>query len=57
MLIDLEGIQHNPDAKPSLKYGAAVKLWMKDLEAFVTAHSESGWGAVLRIVNTSVGNF
>ena len=57
MLIDLEGIQHNPDAKPSLKYGAAVKLWMKDLEAFVTAHSESEWSDVLRMVHTSARDF
>ena len=57
MLIDLEGIKHIPDANPNLKYGAAVKLWLKDLQTFVTAHSESGWGAVLRIVNTSVRDF
>ena len=31
VVIDLENICHSPDANPREKYGAAVKVWMKDI--------------------------
>ena len=30
-MIDMEGIFHNPGAKPSELYGKAVKTWLKDI--------------------------
>ena len=31
VVIDLEGIRHNPEARPRDKYGAAVMVWLEEI--------------------------
>ena len=31
VVLDFEGIVHNPEAAPTRMYGAAVKVWLQDI--------------------------
>ena len=47
VLVDCEGMYHAPTAKPTVKYGSGVGVWIKNLGHDAAKHRAGAWGPIL----------